>query len=111
MEDKEQINIGDFSKAQLQVGKILSAEKIENGDKLLKFQVDIGEKQIQVLSGIAEYYKPEELIGFKVIVITNLEPIKLRGEFSEGMLLCAKEEDKVTLIRLDEKIKTGSLIS
>lgn len=111
MEEVNQINIKDFSKVQLRVGKILSAEKLESGDKLLKFQVDIGEKQIQVLSGIAEYYKPEDLMGFKVIVVTNLGPIKLRGELSEGMLLCAKEEDRVVLIKLDDKIKTGSSIT
>lgn len=108
---KEEINIEDFNKIQLKVGKILSAEKIENADKLLKFQVDIGEEQIQVLSGIAEYYNPEDLVGWKVIVVTNLEPAKLRGELSEGMFLCAKQEETVTLIKLDEKIKTGSFIT
>ena len=111
MEEKEKINISDFSKIQLQVGKILSAEKVESGDKLLKFQVDLGEKQVQILSGIAEYYNPEELIGFKVIVVANLEPITLRGELSAGMLLCAKEDDKITLIKLSDNLITGSLIS
>ena len=111
MEEKEKINIADFSKTQLQVGEILSAEKVESGDKLLKFQVSIGEKQIQVLSGIAEYYSPEDLIGFKVVVVTNLEPITLRGELSEGMLLCAKEEDKIILIKLSDNLIAGSFIS
>ena len=111
MEEKEKINIGDFSKTQLQVGEILSAEKVESGTKLLKFQVSLGGRQIQVLSGIAEYYSPEDLIGFKVVVVTNLEPITLRGELSEGMLLCVKEEDKIILIKLSDNLIAGSFIS
>jgi len=111
MQEKKQINIGDFSKIQLIVGKILFAEKLESGDKLLKFKVDIGEKQIQILSGIAEYYNPEELVGSKIIVVANLEPIKLRGELSEGMLLCASGKNKVTLIKLDDEMVVGSPIT
>jgi methionyl-tRNA synthetase len=107
---KEEINIDDFNKIDLKVGKILSADNIEGADKLLKFQVDIGEKEIKVLSGIAEYYNPEELIGWKVIVVVNLEPVKLRGELSEGMLLCASREEKVTLIKLNDSLKIGSTI-
>jgi methionyl-tRNA synthetase len=107
---KEEINIDDFNKIDLKVGKILSADNIEGADKLLKFQVDVGEEEIQVLSGIAEYYNPEELIGWKVIVVVNLEPVKLRGELSEGMLLCASREEKVTLIKLNDSLKIGSTI-
>ncbi len=107
---KEEINIDDFNKIELRVGKILTADNIEGADKLLKFKVDIGEKEIQVLSGIAEYYNPEELIGWKVVVVVNLEPVKLRGELSEGMLLCASEEEKITLMKLNDSLKVGSII-
>ena len=107
---KEEINIDDFNKIELRVGKILTADNIEGADKLLKFKVDIGEKEVQILSGIAEYYNPEELIGWKVIVVVNLKSVELRGELSEGMLLCVSNDEKVTLIKLNDSLKVGSII-
>ena len=94
-DSKELITIDDFDKVELVVGKILEAEKHPKADKLLVFKVDIGTEVRQIVSGIAKWYKPEDLIGKKVVVVKNLAPIKLRGVESCGMLLCASDnEDK-----------------
>ena len=113
MEENSLIEIIDFTKITLKVGKILSAEKVTNSDKLLKLQVGLGDKQIQILSGIAQWYDPTALVGVKILVVTNLTPVKLRGEMSEGMLLCAKNEveNRYSLIRLEDGLATGSIVS
>ena len=113
MEENSLIEITDFVKIKLKVGKILSAEKVANSDKLLKLQVGLGDKQIQILSGIAQWYDPTALVGVKILVVTNLTPVKLRGEMSEGMLLCAKNEveNRYSLIRLEDGLATGSIVS
>ena len=113
MEENSLIEIIDFTKIKLKVGKILSAEKVANSDKLLKLQVGLGDKQIQILSGIAQWYDPTALVGVKILVVTNLTPVKLRGEMSEGMLLCAKNEveNRYSLIRLEDGLATGSIVS
>jgi methionyl-tRNA synthetase len=100
---KEEITIDDFDKLELVVGQILEAKHHEKADKLLVFKVNIGTEVRQIVSGIAKYYKPEELIGRKVVVVKNLKPIKLRGEESKGMLLCASNDDdsKLELIKID----------
>ncbi|MFA6528086.1 MAG: methionine--tRNA ligase subunit beta [Candidatus Gracilibacteria bacterium] len=106
----DQIEFGDFQKIKMKVGQIISAEKVENSDKLIKMQVNIGESKIQVVSSIADWYKPEELIGFKPIVIVNLKPAKFRGELSEGMLLTAEveTENKVVLLSPSKDINVGA---
>ena len=91
-EEKPEITIDDFDKLDLAVGQILEAKKHPKADKLLVFKVDLGTEVRQIVSGIAKFYKPEELVGKKVIVVKNLKPIKLRGEESHGMLLCASDE-------------------
>src|SRR5699024_2173232 len=85
-EQKEEIAFDAFMKLDMRVDEVLKAEKMKNADKLLKLQLDVGIDKRQVVSGIAEYYKPEELVGKKVICVTNLKPVKLRGEKSEGMI-------------------------
>src|SRR5699024_9794045 len=87
IEHEEEITIDDFMKVELRVGTVLAAEKMKKADKLLKIQVDLGYEKRQVVSGIAAYYTPEELVGQKVIVVANLKPVKLRGELSQGMIL------------------------
>ncbi len=82
------ISIDDFAKIDLRVGKIIEAEHIP-GTKLLKLIVDIGNEKRQIISGIADYYKPEDIIGKKVVVVANLKPKKIRGYLSEGMILAA----------------------
>jgi methionyl-tRNA synthetase len=87
-----QIGIDDFAKVELRVAKVLVAERIPKADKLLRLEVDLGYEQRQILSGIAEWYTPEELVGRRIVVITNLAPRKMRGLESHGMLLAASTE-------------------
>jgi len=82
------ISIDDFAKIDLRVGKIIEAEHIP-GTKLLKLIVDLGNEKRQIISGIADYYKPEDVIGKRVVVVANLKPKKIRGYLSEGMILAA----------------------
>ena len=89
--EKEEITIDDFEKLDLVVGEILEAKKHPKADKLLVFKINIGTEVRQIVSGIAKFYKPEELVGKKVIVVKNLKAIKLRGEESHGMLLCGSD--------------------
>ncbi len=90
---KEDIDYADFAKLDLRVAKILKAEKVEKADKLLKFEVELGSEIRTVVSGIAKFYKPEDLIGKKVILVANLKPAKIRGIVSQGMILSASLED------------------
>ena len=87
-----QIGIDDFAKVELRVAKVLVAERIPKADKLLRLEVDLGFEKRQILSGIAEWYTPEELLGRRIVVITNLAPRKMRGLESHGMLLAASTE-------------------
>ena len=91
-EDANEIGIEDFEKINLVVGEILEAKKHPKADKLLVFKINIGTEVRQIVSGIAKFYEPEKLVGKKVIVVKNLKAIKLRGEESHGMLLCASDE-------------------
>ena len=103
-EVKPEITIDDFDKLDLVVGKILEAKKHPKADKLLVFKVDIGTEVRQIVSGIAKFYNPDDLIGRQVIVVKNLKPIKLRGEDSYGMLLCASDEadSYLELVKINE---------
>ncbi len=94
---KEEITIDDFEKIELVVGKILEARKHPKADKLLVIKVDIGTEVRQIVSGISKWYNPDDLVGKKVVVVKNLKPIKLRGEESCGMLLCAADKEDKTL--------------
>ena len=105
------INIEDFIKTKLVVAKVLSAEKVEKADKLFKLQLDIGNEKRQVVSGIAKYYEPENLIGKKVILVANLTPVKLRGIESQGMILAASNKDKLVLLTVDDDIEPGTVVS
>lgn len=107
---KELITIDDFDKIDLVVGKILEAKKHPKADKLLVFQVDLGSEVRQIVSGIAKYYNPQELIGKKVVVVKNLEPITLRGEKSFGMLLCASNEKELELLNISN-LNPGDKVS
>ncbi len=104
------IGIEDFAKVALRAAKILSCEPLPKSDKLLVMKVDNGQGEKQVLSGIAQYYKPEELIGKTVILVDNLAPAKLRGTLSEGMLLAADSKDGVKVVFLDDSLEAGAVI-
>ena len=95
------ITIDDFAKVELKVGTILAAEKVENADKLLKLNVKVDDEERTVVSGIAKWYAPEDIIGKNVVVVANLKPAKLRGIESKGMLLCASKDDALELITVD----------
>ncbi len=88
----EYITIDDFAKVELKIGEVIVCERVPKSDKLLVSQIKIGEEVRQIVSGIATYYTPEEFVGKKVVVVTNLKPVKLRGILSEGMVLCAVDE-------------------
>ncbi len=109
--DVDEITIDDFFKSDLRVAQVIDAEKIPKADKLLKIQLDLGYEKRQVVSGIAKYYKPEELIGQKVICVTNLKPVKLRGEISNGMILAASEGDRLVLATVSGDMPNGTKIS
>jgi methionyl-tRNA synthetase len=106
----DKIAIEDFVKVDLRVGQILSAEKIQGADKLLKLQVDLGSETRQILAGIAKHHAPESLLGKKIVVVANLQPRKMRGLESQGMLLAASvgEEDKPVLATFLEDVPNGT---
>ena len=110
-DSKECIDIEDFAKLDLRVAKVKNAEKIEGADKLLKLQLEVGDETRQVVSGIAEHYSPEQLIGKDVVYIANLKPIKLRGIESQGMILAASNDEKLVLLTVDNEINSGTFIS
>lgn len=106
----DEITIDDFMKVDLRVAQVIDAEPVKKANKLLKIQLDLGYEKRQVVSGIAKYYKPEELVGRKVICVTNLKPIKLRGEMSQGMILAASNGDQLTLATVDQSLPNGSQV-
>ncbi len=110
-EKKADITYEDFEKLDLRVGKVIEAEKVPKADKLLKLVVDLGYEQRTILSGIAEYYKPEELVGKLVTVVANLAPKKIRGIESQGMLLMAGNDfGKLYSVGPDQEIEPGSAV-
>ncbi len=106
-----EITIDDFSKVDMRVAEVLKAEPVKKADKLLKIQLDLGYEKRQVVSGIAKYYTPEELIGKKVICVVNLKPVKLRGEMSQGMILAGSEGKKLTLATIDDSLPNGAKVN
>ncbi|MGE7023969.1 methionine--tRNA ligase [Solibacillus cecembensis] len=106
----EEITIDDFMKVDLRVATVTACEPVAKAKKLLKLQVDLGYEQRQVVSGIAEHYKPEELIGKKVIVVANLKPVTLRGELSQGMILAGSHDGVLTLATVDPKLTNGAQV-
>lgn len=111
-EEKEQIAFEDFLKMDFKIGQVLECEKIKKSNKLLKSKVKIGDKIVQIVSGIANYYTPEEMIGKRVVVLTNLKPAKLCGEISEGMILAASDNNNnlkiITVEDSENIIKSGA---
>lgn len=107
---KEEITIDTFDQVELKVATIIDADHVKKAKKLLKIQVDLGNEKRQIVSGIAEYYKPDEIIGKKVIVVTNLKPVNLRGEKSEGMILSAEKDGQLTLVSVPSSIINGSIV-
>jgi len=105
------VDFEDFMKLKFKTAKVLTAEKIENADKLLKITVDAGSEERQLVAGIAKHYDPEELIGKEVIIVANLKPAKIRGVKSEGMILAASHKKKLAVLIPDREMKPGSRVS
>lgn len=108
---KEEITIEDFTKVELKVGTILSAEKHPKADRLLVEQIDLGDEVRQIVSGIASTFKPEEVVGKKVVVVSNLKPVKLRGVESQGMILCASNDTDLDIVSIAKDLPNGTKIS
>ncbi|MBA4495834.1 methionine--tRNA ligase [Paenactinomyces guangxiensis] len=104
------INIDEFFKVDLRVAEISEAAPVKNADRLLKLQLDLGTEKRQVVSGIARHYRPEDLVGQKVICVANLKPVKLRGEKSEGMILAASENGRLVLATVSGNIPNGTRV-
>lgn len=110
-EGSEEIGIDDFLKVDLRVAEVVEADKHPKADKLLRLQLDLGNEQRQVVSGIAKHYTPEDLIGKKVICVTNLKPVKLRGELSQGMVLAGEDEQgTLSLASVDQSLPNGTKV-
>ncbi|MEC1563624.1 methionine--tRNA ligase [Bacillus haynesii] len=105
-----EITIDDFMSTELRVAEVIHVEPVKKADRLLKLQLDLGFEKRQVVSGIAKHYKPEELVGRKVICVTNLKPVKLRGELSQGMILAGEDNGVLSLAAVDNSLANGTRI-
>ena len=111
IEAKPEITFDDFAKLQFQVGEVIACEAVKKSKKLLCSQVKIGSQVKQIVSGIKAYYKPEDMVGKKVMVLVNLKPAKLAGVLSEGMLLCAEnDKGELALVTPDKDMPAGAEI-
>ena len=106
----EEITIDKFFETSLRVAEVLECEKVKKSSKLLKFKLDLGNHQRQIVSGIAKYYDPAELVGKKVAVVANLKPVKLCGELSEGMILSAEKDGILRVVEINAEIPNGAEI-
>jgi methionine--tRNA ligase beta chain len=104
------INFDDFTKLDIRVGKIISAEKVEGTEKLLRLVIDLGTEQRQIVAGIAESYLPDQIVGKEIPLLVNLEPRKIRGIESQGMILAADVEGKPVLLHPEREVSPGSLV-
>lgn len=107
----EKITFDQFKKLDLRVAIILAVEPVEKTDKLLQIQIDLGSEQRQIVAGIAQHYKPEDLIGKLIVVVANLEPAVIRGVESNGMLLAASDIDNISVLISDREIAPGSSVN
>ena len=108
---KGEVGIEDFAKLDLRIARIEHVEAHPNAEKLLKISIEIAGERRQIVAGIAPYYRPEDLEGRLIVVVTNLKPARLRGEWSHGMLLAASGPDRVTILTPLEDVPTGSPVS
>jgi len=111
MEERALIGIEEFLKVDLRVAKVLSAEKVEGSEKLLKLRLSLGGEERTVVAGIAKYYTPEELVGKKIVIVANLKPRKIFGIESQGMILAASDGEKLSVIVPDKDVKEGAKLS
>lgn len=108
---KPTITIDDFKKVDLRIARVLQAERVPKSEKLIKLQVDLGSEQRQLVAGIAQHYQPEQLLGKLIVVVANLQPAKLMGQESQGMLLAANDENgKISVVTVLDEISVGSVV-
>lgn len=105
-----QIGIDEFARLDLRVARILQADRHPNAEKLLRLQIDLGGEQRQIVAGIASHYEPDDLVGRSIVVVANLKPAKLRGEWSHGMLLAASGPDTISVLTPMRDVPPGSRI-
>ncbi|MFA6714975.1 MAG: methionine--tRNA ligase subunit beta, partial [Victivallaceae bacterium] len=104
------VTIDEFFKTSLKTAKVLAAEKVEGADKLLKLQIEVGSEKRQLIAGVAQFYTPEEIVGKNIVIVANLQPAKIRGIESQGMLLAAKDGKNLKLVTVDGDIPSGSSV-
>lgn len=108
---KESISIDDFGRIDLRVAKVLACERVQKSERLLKLRISLGDEERQIVAGIAKHYEPASLVGRKVVVVANLQPARLMGEESRGMLLAASDnEGRLSIVTLDSDIPEGSIV-
>ena len=106
-----EIGIETFQQLDLRTGNILECRRVKDSDKLLVSQVDLGEERLRsIVSGVAEFYQPEEMVGRNVIIVANLKPVKLRGERSEGMILATDDGEKVKIVEAPADVPPGTVV-
>ncbi len=106
----ETVTINDFAKLDIRIAEITAAEEHPNADKLILLKLKVGEEEKQIVAGIKKFYSFDELVGKKITIINNLEPVELRGERSEGMLLAASDDDGLTLVTPEKDISCGARV-
>jgi tRNA-binding protein len=105
---KPTITYDDFAKIELRIATVLAAREHPNADKLLLLQIKVGEEEKQIVAGIRQHYKPDDLVGRQIVVVNNLEQAMLRGEESNGMLLAASDSQGVVLLKPDRECESGA---
>jgi methionyl-tRNA synthetase len=104
------VGLDEFKKLDIRIARVLEVSDHPNADKLFLLKIDTGEKQKQIVAGIKNFYKKEDLLGKQIVVVDNLEPVTLRGESSEGMLLAAQGEEAISVLIPDRPIEEGSKV-
>ena len=105
------VSFKEFQKLKLRVARIVAAERVAGADRLLRLEVSLGDERRQLVAGIAQHYEPEALVGRQIVVVANLEPAKIRGVESEGMLLAATEDGHAVLLQPDSEVTDGAAVS
>ncbi|HUX06465.1 MAG TPA: methionine--tRNA ligase subunit beta [Acidobacteriota bacterium] len=108
---KDMISFKEFQDIELRAARVLTAERVEGTDKLMQMQIDLGSEQRQIVAGIAQDYTPEEMVGKNIMVVANLQPAKIRGVESNGMLLAANLDGKPILATFDKEVPPGTPIT
>lgn len=106
----DKITFDEFKKVELRVVKVIEAERVEGSEKLLKLQVDLGMEKRQIIAGIGKFYDPESLIGKEIAIVVNLESRQLMGLESQGMVLCASDENTLVFLTPEKEVSAGAEI-